>query len=246
LRCYERYDCTGQQLIDAGAVLIDGKRVGLDLQRQKAGKLPNAWNASAEPMIVIMAGLPGTGKSTLARALAQRLPGVVLDKDAIRAALFPPPYVEYSLVQDDFCQEIMLQTAAYLLAQDAELHFLLDGRTFSRRYQRERVIEFCSQVGTTWATLECVCAEQAALGRLAEAVAANTHLAANRTPELYHEIRKAWEPIDHPKLVIDTDANLDSCVDRALRYLTNRTGDVTPAMRDTKTYLVAQEPRSKN
>jgi predicted kinase len=198
-------------------------------------------------MIVIMAGLPGTGKSTLARALAQRLPGAVLDKDAIRTALFPSAHVEYSLAQDDFCQEIMLQTAAYLLAKDAELHVLLDGRTFSRRYQRERAIEFCSQVGTTWAMLECVCAEQTALGRLTQAVAANTHLAANRTPELYREIRKAWEPIDHPKLVIDTDANLRSCVDRALRYLTNRIGDVTSvAMRDAKTDLVIQEPRSKS
>jgi len=32
LRCYESYDCTGQQLIDAGAVLINGERVTLDLQ----------------------------------------------------------------------------------------------------------------------------------------------------------------------------------------------------------------------
>ena len=170
-------------------------------------------------MIVIMAGLPGTGKSTLARRLAQRLPGAVLDKDVIRAALFEPVHVEYSLAQDDFCQEIMLQTAGYLLANDDELHVLLDGRTFSRRYQRERVIEFCEKLGTTWAVLECVCAEKAALRRLAEAVAQHTHPAANRTPELYRQIRKTWEPIDEPKLVIDTDASLDSCVDQALRYL---------------------------
>jgi adenylylsulfate kinase len=174
-------------------------------------------------MIVIMAGLPGTGKSTLARALAQRLQGVVLDKDSIRASLFQPAHVEYSQSQDDFCLEIMLQTAAYLLAKDAQLYVLLDGRTFSRRYQREGVIEFCSQVSTTWATLECVCSEATALGRLAEAVAANSHLAANRTPELYREIRKAWEPIDHPKFVIDTDADLELSVDRALRYLTAQT-----------------------
>jgi hypothetical protein len=32
LRCYETYDCTGQQLIDSGTVLINGERVGLDLQ----------------------------------------------------------------------------------------------------------------------------------------------------------------------------------------------------------------------
>ena len=117
----------------------------------------------------------------------------------------------------------MLQTAAYLLAEDAELNVLLDGRTFSRRYQRERVIEFCPQVGTTWATLECVCAEQTALGRLAEAAAANRHFAGNRTPELYHEIREAWEPIDHPKLVIDTDADSELWVERALRYVTGQT-----------------------
>ncbi len=32
LRCYEKYDCTGQQLIDSGVVLINGERVGLNLQ----------------------------------------------------------------------------------------------------------------------------------------------------------------------------------------------------------------------
>ena len=174
-------------------------------------------------MIVIIAGLPGTGKSTLARALAQRLPGAVLDKDSIRASLFQPAHIEYSLTQDDFCGEIMLQTAAYLLSKHTELKVLLDGRTFSRRYQRERVIEFCSQVGTSWATLECVCSETTALGRIAEAMAANNHLAANRSPELYREIRKAWEPIDQPKLVVDTDENMESSVDRAVHYLTAQT-----------------------
>jgi hypothetical protein len=32
LRRYESYDCTGQQLIDSGIVLINGERAGLDLQ----------------------------------------------------------------------------------------------------------------------------------------------------------------------------------------------------------------------
>jgi hypothetical protein len=37
LRCYERYDCTGQQLIEAGTVLINGERVSLDLQVAEGG-----------------------------------------------------------------------------------------------------------------------------------------------------------------------------------------------------------------
>jgi len=37
LRCNLHYDCTGQQLIDAGAVLINGERVSLDLQIAEGG-----------------------------------------------------------------------------------------------------------------------------------------------------------------------------------------------------------------
>ena len=38
LRCFAEYDCTGQQLIDAGIVLINGERAGLDLQKAEADR----------------------------------------------------------------------------------------------------------------------------------------------------------------------------------------------------------------
>lgn len=40
LRCYDSYDCTGQQLLDAGVVLVNGERVGLDLQLAEGGSQP--------------------------------------------------------------------------------------------------------------------------------------------------------------------------------------------------------------
>ncbi len=98
-------------------------------------------------MIVMMAGLPGAGKSTLARALASRTSGVVLDKDEIRRALFAPAEIEYSTEQDDFCMGIMLQTAAHLLHQNPGRYVFLDGRPFSQRYQIERVIEVATESG---------------------------------------------------------------------------------------------------
>jgi hypothetical protein len=36
MRCFARYDCTGQQLIDSAIVLINGERAGLNLQVAEA------------------------------------------------------------------------------------------------------------------------------------------------------------------------------------------------------------------
>ena len=38
LRRYQQYDITGQQLINAGFVLINGERVGLELQNAESGQ----------------------------------------------------------------------------------------------------------------------------------------------------------------------------------------------------------------
>src|SRR5579862_3527988 len=97
-------------------------------------------------MIVLMAGLPGTGKSTLARALTVSGHGVVFDKDEIRRVLFPPAFIEYSAAQDDLCQSLMLDAAAYLLARHPGLRVFLDGRTFSRAYQIQNAIARAEQL----------------------------------------------------------------------------------------------------
>ena len=36
LVCYEKYDCTGQQLVDQGFILVNGERISLDLQSAEA------------------------------------------------------------------------------------------------------------------------------------------------------------------------------------------------------------------
>ena len=168
-------------------------------------------------MIILMVGLPGTGKSTLSRALAAACDGVVLDKDEIRAAIFPPAYVEYSAQQDDFCQLRMLETATYLLERHPALRIFLDGRTFSRAYQIRNAIAAAEKLHTPWRVIECVCSGDTARRRIEASRA--SHPARNRTYELYRKLQAEFEPIPQPKLVIDTGDPLDKCVDTALAYL---------------------------
>ncbi len=172
-------------------------------------------------MLILMAGLPGTGKSTLARQLALALPALILDKDPIRAALFAPERIEYATAQDDFCMSIMLQVAEYLLDQDTATNVILDGRTFSRRYQVEMVADLAARLRQPLRIIECVCADASAQRRLEQDAARGSHVAGNRNFALYQAIQARFEPIEGPKLIVNTDEDLQSCITVGLAYLKN-------------------------
>ena len=55
---------------------------------ENLGQLPEPV---AKPFLVVVSGLPGTGKSYFCHQLTQRLPAVILESDALRKALFPSP-----------------------------------------------------------------------------------------------------------------------------------------------------------
>jgi predicted kinase len=166
-----------------------------------------------------MAGLPGSGKSTLARELAARTAGAVLGKDAIRTALFAPADIEYSREQDDFCQQVMLETAAYLIRGNPNRDIFLDGRPFSRLYQIEQAVGVAEALDQPWRILECVCTDESARRRIEQQSASGQHPAQNRDYALYLRVKAQFDEITFPKTVINTDEPVQSCIEFALRAL---------------------------
>lgn len=76
---------------------VDAKRIarqnairGRDADRLEAslGQLPKAVE---RPWLIVLVGLPGSGKSYFARTLVTQRPAAVLDSDALRGVLFERP-----------------------------------------------------------------------------------------------------------------------------------------------------------
>jgi predicted kinase len=174
-------------------------------------------------MLIAMAGLPGTGKSTLAGRLAEELGGVVLSKDLVRVALFPPLILDYSTAQDDLVMEAIYKAAAYTLRSAPQRVVLLDGRTFLRAYQVRNLLELASSLNETPVIIECVCDDGVTRDRLEQDRKLGRHPAGNRTYALYLEVKARAEPIAVPHLILDTGRlALDDCVARSVAYLRGR------------------------
>src|SRR5262249_19130627 len=188
-----------------------------------------AWGSSSSEagcgsrgvrMLIAMAGLPGTGKSALATRLAAALDGVVLSKDVVRAALFPPPTLDYSAAQDDLAMSAVYAAAKLILIADATRVVLLDGRTFRLAAQVADVFALGRGIGQEPVVIECVCDGAVACARLDRAAAAGGHPAGNRTAALYDAVAATAEPLTVPRLTLDTSRlNPGECLARTLDHL---------------------------
>ncbi|MDB5312939.1 MAG: ATP-binding protein [Gemmataceae bacterium] len=171
-------------------------------------------------MLIAMAGLPGTGKSTIAARLAAELGGVVLSKDVVRSALFPPPVLDYTREQDDITVAAIYAAATRILTTARDHPVILDGRTFSRAYQVRDLFAAAQAAGEVPRVIECVCAEDVVRERLERDRAVGIHPAGNRTFGLYLSVKDRAEPITVPKLILDTGTTpFPECVRQALQYV---------------------------
>lgn len=56
--------------------------------KRSLGKLPEP---AVHPVLILVSGLPGTGKSYFSRKLSEQLPSVIVESDALRKKLVPSP-----------------------------------------------------------------------------------------------------------------------------------------------------------
>lgn len=111
-----------------------------------AHKLKEALNELPEPLarpcLIVISGLPGTGKSYFSRTLAERWPCLIVESDALRKILFPVPSYNAQESQRLF-QALHLLTEEFL---SKGIPVLLDATNLVE-YHREHLYRIADRLG---------------------------------------------------------------------------------------------------
>jgi len=204
----------------AGVQVLEAEPVDLGVRHPATlrHRRPAASYAGAvRPGVIVLVGLPGAGKSTLAAAVADRLPDArVLDKDKVRHALFAP--CDYTSAERDVVFAALLDAARYHLGRNRVVIF--DGLTFSRRAQVAAAEAVALEAGAFPAVLVCDVDVETAIARCeADAAAGDAHLASNRDGELVRRVAAEMEEPAGDYLTLDMTGDTARLVDQALAYV---------------------------
>ena len=146
-------------------------------------------------MIIMICGLPGVGKTTLARQLAPLVNAVVLSTDKIRKELFPKPL--YGRKERRLVYDVMLLIAGYL--RDANINCILDG-TFSKERSRREAARKLNIPHNVIYVIECNCPEDIVVSRLRT----RKHDYSDADISIYLRMKKIYEPVKEKHLTVDT------------------------------------------
>lgn len=180
------------------------------------------------PQIILLVGVPGAGKTTLARMLAPRIGAVVLNRDEIRDAIFPEKYLDYSREQNQVGTDALYGVLGYLLDRPRPDFIVVDGKPFSRKSEIEHVRDLADRSRAGLLIFHCVAPSDVIAARLQEGLVDPRNVRAERHPEKAARIREEFDPIELPHVAIDTSAPqtfiLEECIREIERRIRSRAG----------------------
>ncbi len=153
----------------------------------------------AAPYIVAVMGLPGAGKSTVARAIEDHLHVRRICRDTIRSAMFPPGPSSFIEKRAAYRSVLLALEINCMLGVGS----VIDGMTFARRRELDRVAAIGLRHRMVTIPLLVDCPPDIARERVARDNAANRHRLRERTPDMVNDVLARRDPIPAEALRVD-------------------------------------------
>ncbi|MBN2042654.1 MAG: AAA family ATPase [Candidatus Aenigmarchaeota archaeon] len=153
-------------------------------------------------MLILICGLPGTGKSTIARYIRDKINAMVLRTDVIRKDTIKNP--KYSEEEKNKVYEELFGMAEEALKNGKNV--IIDG-TFFKKSLRERIVKIANGKGMK--IIECTSPEEV----IRERISGGRKDESDADFKIYEKIRKQWEPVEEDHIILDTSGDWKKEID---------------------------------
>lgn len=161
-------------------------------------------------MLIIVCGLPGSGKSSLSIELSKLFSAVHLNSDVIRKTLFPKP--EYTKEEKERVYLEMAREAQNLL--NSGKNVVLDATFFQKRF-RDMMRELVEKCGGEIYIIWCVLGEHKIKGRLLQ----RKSTVSDADYKVYIKLKEEFEPVQGEHLKIDSSLPMEEMVRKAKEFI---------------------------
>ena len=179
--------------------------------QQLAESLGQFPEPAAEPIFITVSGLPGTGKSYFCSKLAEKLPLVTLESDALRKALFPSP--SYSQRESSRLFRACHFLIERLLRKGVSL--ILDATNLSERY-REHLYSIADRLNVKLILVRVEAPPQVVRERLKSRLK-NPKSKSDADWEVYQRMKSSVQKIYRNHYVVDTSKDIAPVIDKIVR-----------------------------
>jgi len=181
--------------------------------------------AHVRPLVLIVGGLSGTGKTTLARAVASLFVAELIRSDVVRQELFPAPVGDPPGDRDIYSPAARQTAYEEVFARASQFHrqqvsVVLDA-TFSQVAVLKQAAAVATDARAIVLAVECVCSPAVAQERIGCRLQQGDD-ASEATLAVWEQQRRTWEPWpdEIPQCRVDTEQPLTQQVDQVVAELT--------------------------